>query len=115
MGGHVFMSNGLKDRIQDSLKLSSENTVFIHKEGSPVFVSGYRSFGASPGILSVEGALTTDIPSWLFDSLGSVVAINITLRSTTITRSVILSNVSIDHDNESWTVAGEIFNPKERK
>ena len=106
MEGHVFMSSGLKDRIQSGLETLADNTVFIHDSTHSAFVSGYRSFFASPGLLSVEGSLMAEIPSWLFEALGSVVTVNITLRSTTITRDIILSNVSVDHDNESWTGAG---------
>ena len=114
MEGHVFMSNGLKDRIQSGLETLADNTVFIHNSGNSAFVSGYRSFFTSPGLLSVEGNIMTEMPSWLFESLGSIVTVSITLRSTTIIRDVVLSNVSVDHDNESWTVTGEIFNSEGR-
>ena len=57
MEGHFFMSNGLKGRIQGELETLSENIVFIHDNENETFTSGYRSFFASPGILSVEGTL----------------------------------------------------------
>tara|TARA_R110002060_G_scaffold20830_2_gene28358 strand:+ start:482 stop:829 length:348 start_codon:yes stop_codon:yes gene_type:complete len=115
MEGHFFMSNGLKGRIQGELETLSENIVFIHDNENETFTSGYRSFFASPGILSVEGTLTSEVPHWLFERLGDIVTVNITLRSTTIMRDIKLINISVDHDNESWTITGEIFNSRDEK
>ena len=66
-------------------------------------------------MISVEGKLVSEMPSWLFDQLGNVVTINVALQTTTIIRDVTLWDISVNYDDESWTITGEILNSRGEK
>ena len=110
MEGNVFMSQELQGRVKESVTHLGANTVIVQKHDSTLkFVGGYHHFFLSPRLLKVIGRLDDDFPPWLCESVGEKVKIGIVLRNAKISRLVQLSQISIDCEDEAWTLAGEIL------
>ena len=110
MEGHVFMSDELLGRVRESPASLGDETIVITSDcGAHAFVGGYRDFFLSPRLIKVVGSLTKDFPVWLCEHLGQRVTMDLVLRSTKITRNVLLTETSVSFDDNSWIVCGEIL------
>ena len=109
MEGHVFMSQELRDRVKENVAPLHDNTVIVRKSDGQKFVSGYRNFFLSPLSVKITGRLDEGFPSWLCESTGTKIVITIFLRSARIDRLMQLSQISVDCEDETWTITGEIL------
>jgi len=109
MEGHVFMSQELQGRVKESVIRLDDNTVIVRKSDGQKFVGGYQNFFLSPQLIKITGRLDEGFPSWLCESTGTKIVITIFLRSDRIDRLIQLSQISVDCEDETWTIVGEIF------
>ena len=104
------MSDELRDRVRESTSFLNDETLIVRSEsGEQTFTGGYRNFFLSPHLIKVIGSLIEEFPVWLCENLGQKVTLTLVLRDTKITRNVLLTEVSVSFDDNSWIVGGEIL------
>lgn len=104
------MSEELRGRVREPTSFLGDETLVVCSEnGEKIFTGGYHDFFLSPRLVKVIGSLSEEFPAWLCENLGQKATLTIVLRGAKITRNVLLTEVSVSFDDNSWIVCGEIL------